>query len=101
MTAKKSISTIVRAMSDKAVASAARLLSDKDLATAIRRGSKALHQKMLPCVLGEALREGEIVVADGPDLPPELRKQNAKRLAKLPKAEREEMAKENGARLSN
>lgn len=89
---KKSTSHMVRMMSDAAIAGAARGLSDKDLATAIRRGSKALHGKVLPLVMGEALRLGEITVADGPDLPPALRKANKARLAKLPKQDRDALA---------
>lgn len=89
---KKPISAILRTMSDAAVAAGARALSDKDLATAIRRGSKALHGKVLPAVMGEALRKGEITVADGPDLPPDIRKANKARLAKLPKRDRDALA---------
>lgn len=99
MTTKKSISSVVRSMSDLSIANAARMLSDKDLATAIRRGSKALHAKLLPCVLGEALQLGELVVADGDDLPPKLRAANKKRLAKLPKVERDKLQTMSAARV--
>jgi hypothetical protein len=100
--AKKSISTVVRTLSNEALATAARRLDDKTLATVVRRGSERLHKALLPKALGDALLLGEVVVADGPDLDavsPQLRKDNAKRLAKLPKADRDALAKHNAAKV--
>jgi hypothetical protein len=102
MAKKKSISAVVRTLSDDVLATAALRLDAKALATAIRRGSERLHKQLLPLALGEALTMGEIVVADGPDLDavsPQLRRDNAKRLAKLPKRERELLAANNAAKV--